>query len=103
RSSTKTPQLPRAVVPFYMEKYTKHTAAILLLSLLFLGCFVSQAQCRGMVDLGGDEKISVDSRKCQYAKVQCIFNADECYCCAHDEKCARTFDQCRVLSSCHQQ
>ncbi|TVU33177.1 hypothetical protein EJB05_24963, partial [Eragrostis curvula] len=64
RSSTKIPQLPRATVPFYTKKYTKHTAAIVLLSLLFLGCFVSQAPCRGMNDLGDDEKISVASPKC---------------------------------------
>ncbi|TVU33160.1 hypothetical protein EJB05_24946, partial [Eragrostis curvula] len=48
-------------VPSYMEKYTKHPVAIVLFSLLLLGCFAKQARCRAMDDLGDNKAFSTSA------------------------------------------
>ncbi|TVU33158.1 hypothetical protein EJB05_24944, partial [Eragrostis curvula] len=89
-------------VPSYMEKYTKHPVAIVLFSLLLLGCFAKQARCRAMDDLGYNKAFSAADPDCWRNRIGCnpIFRW-QCWCCALDEKCFRHEGDCKQNSKCN--
>ncbi|TVU31163.1 hypothetical protein EJB05_22835, partial [Eragrostis curvula] len=73
-----------------MEKYPKNMAAVVLLSLLILGCLANHAQ------FGGDKNITISPGICYHSTpIGRIGCKDRCWCCWDDHSCYSSEDDCK--------
>ncbi|TVU31173.1 hypothetical protein EJB05_22848 [Eragrostis curvula] len=78
-----------------MEKYPKNMAAVVLLSLLILGCLANHAQCSRLAALGGEKDITFPRGTCYHSTPIGRIGCKGCWCCWDDLSCYPSEDECK--------